>query len=764
MFVFQNGNAMWILVLLFLKSSLIFGIALTINLFLKKRAASIRHFILVLAFISVFLLSFFEALTYKTNFFTLEINKFNVLSNLKYDSETIVDRNFPQIDTKLLPVKSLVRSDKTKLGAKDVEIKSQNRFTVSFQVLICVFWLTGVFLLLLKYIFSTVSVIFFQNKCLQLKDSKIEAFVSYFRNVAKLSHSPELLKSANISVPMTWGILRHKIVFPQVVSSWENQKKKIVVFHELSHIKRNDYLTLMFAKLVCVLFWFNPLCFIAFNQLKKEQEKACDQLVVSLGIKPSLYASVLVKISQAVASSNNVFSPVLSMSKVSNVQNRVVELLSNNKNYIGFNKRVKSLLFLFMVLFVIVLSSVKLHSQEHQVIVDNAVKPYNSLTKSDKIIYGPVIFNPDKSQKPKLEKLKRLLDKDLDVNNLKNQSNAVEFVDRAIMYYLALDKKEQKQFLFKTDKFINKRLNKFLSIPAYFAVNLRWNQLLGKKQDIAQSFELFLGNKKVADILPSGIELCRLAARDYLRRNNKRKGIELLNALLEWKELDNNLSNSSFFNSFFKTVSTLATFYNEKDEFVEKKRVYTILLEKFWENKNKLDKNAYWRSEIGFVLLSTKYGVFLDKALLITKRNYKNTNGLEKISTAEQVAKVLITMGKKKNAVNFLESLGSNEEYLSSLERKQRAVALNEIAWFFHEQKLKSDKAYDFIKKAISINKTPEYLDTYANLLADNKEYEKAINVEKKALQLPIMKYQPTSFKQSFYKCIELWQTQLKNK
>jgi hypothetical protein len=41
------------------------------------------------------------------------------------------------------------------------------------------------------------------------------------------------------------------------------------------------------------LFWFNPLSWIVFRMLKNEQEKACDELVLRAGIKPSAYAASL---------------------------------------------------------------------------------------------------------------------------------------------------------------------------------------------------------------------------------------------------------------------------------------------------------------------------------------------------------------------------------------------------------------------------------------------------------------------------------------
>ena len=53
------------------------------------------------------------------------------------------------------------------------------------------------------------------------------------------------------------------------------------------------------ARLSCALYWFNPLSWFAYRWMKKEQEKACDELVLKAGVKPSTYAVNLLTIKKA---------------------------------------------------------------------------------------------------------------------------------------------------------------------------------------------------------------------------------------------------------------------------------------------------------------------------------------------------------------------------------------------------------------------------------------------------------------------------------
>ena len=57
---------------------------------------------------------------------------------------------------------------------------------------------------------------------------------------------------------------------------------------------------MLLSRLSRALFWFNPLSWLVFRMMKKEQEKACDELVLKAGIKPSTYAENLLSIRDSV--------------------------------------------------------------------------------------------------------------------------------------------------------------------------------------------------------------------------------------------------------------------------------------------------------------------------------------------------------------------------------------------------------------------------------------------------------------------------------
>jgi TonB family protein len=97
---------------------------------------------------------------------------------------------------------------------------------------------------------------------------------------------------------MTAGVLRTSIILPGDCHSWTEARRRIVVLHELAHIARRDLLSQRCARLITAAWWFQPLSWGALSLLRRESERACDELVIASGIRPSDYAAELLNIAQ----------------------------------------------------------------------------------------------------------------------------------------------------------------------------------------------------------------------------------------------------------------------------------------------------------------------------------------------------------------------------------------------------------------------------------------------------------------------------------
>lgn len=108
--------------------------------------------------------------------------------------------------------------------------------------------------------------------------------------------------SGTVSVPLVIGHLKPVILFPvALVNHLDLQQVEAILIHELSHIKRNDYLMNLISTAIDTLLFFNPFVQLFSKQLDIEREHACDDMVVSRTAAPLTYAQALLKIELSAA-------------------------------------------------------------------------------------------------------------------------------------------------------------------------------------------------------------------------------------------------------------------------------------------------------------------------------------------------------------------------------------------------------------------------------------------------------------------------------
>lgn len=107
-----------------------------------------------------------------------------------------------------------------------------------------------------------------------------------------------LLRSAEVAMPLTWGTLRPVVVVPADAGEWSAERRRVVLAHELAHVRRLDCLTQTLAQLACALHWFNPLVWYAARRLRIERENACDDAVLALGTSGADYAGHLLEVAR----------------------------------------------------------------------------------------------------------------------------------------------------------------------------------------------------------------------------------------------------------------------------------------------------------------------------------------------------------------------------------------------------------------------------------------------------------------------------------
>ncbi len=139
-------------------------------------------------------------------------------------------------------------------------------------------------------------------------------------------------------VPMTWGILRPGVILPPQAERWSPQRRRLVLVHEMAHIKRGDCLSQLAAHATCAVHWVNPLAWRAAMRLRTERELACDEVVVRTGARGSEYAKHLLDIAQQAGGGSPAHVVSLPMARPSQLEGRLLALLSPGRRHRDLNR------------------------------------------------------------------------------------------------------------------------------------------------------------------------------------------------------------------------------------------------------------------------------------------------------------------------------------------------------------------------------------------------------------------------------------------
>ena len=132
------------------------------------------------------------------------------------------------------------------------------------------------------------------RRCLPCRDRHTLAQVEEIRVALAITRPLAVVVAPALHTPQVWGWWRPVLMIPPALCIWSTERRRRVLIHELAHIKRNDWLVLMTTRLVCALFWFIPLTWIAARRLQTMAEVACDDQVVAMAGRRLDYAEDLV--------------------------------------------------------------------------------------------------------------------------------------------------------------------------------------------------------------------------------------------------------------------------------------------------------------------------------------------------------------------------------------------------------------------------------------------------------------------------------------
>ena len=137
-----------------------------------------------------------------------------------------------------------------------------------------------------------------------------------------------LLLSQAATTPMTGGLLSRFILLPASAAEWSPERWRVVLTHEMIHVRRRDVLRQLMARCVLALYWFHPLSWLATRLSAIASEEACDQEVLRLGTRPSKYAAHLLAVAGSTSAHRSVLTLSMGQQSRSQLERRIMAILT----------------------------------------------------------------------------------------------------------------------------------------------------------------------------------------------------------------------------------------------------------------------------------------------------------------------------------------------------------------------------------------------------------------------------------------------------
>ena len=202
-------------------------------------------------------------------------------------------------------------------------------------------------------------------------DSRIEELVNSFR----LKRQVQIYINDGIKVPITYGVLRPKIIIQSQVLENDNLLKYIMI-HEMIHIKKFDIVFTHVKNLITCLYWYNPFVLLASRYMEDDLELLCDKLVIQ-------------SVGDTVEHRKEYCLSMLQLIELKEIQEKSVLKLHPTKERMIIMKRWKRgfsgivTLILVVILSITVSVDIKVHGKEQ--VISNITPFQKEIVKGDKV-------------------------------------------------------------------------------------------------------------------------------------------------------------------------------------------------------------------------------------------------------------------------------------------------------------------------------------------------------------------------------------------
>lgn len=158
---------------------------------------------------------------------------------------------------------------------------------------------------------------------------KGNALIDQWLSEQKIYRSIRILVSDKVTTPLTYGIIKPKIVLPKSMDCSDELQMRYILTHELIHIKQFDALWKLVLVIALCCHWFNPMVWVLYVLMNRDLEIACDEKVIKLFGEDMKSSYALSLIEMAERSSK--FTPLYTSFSKNATEERILSIMKFKK-------------------------------------------------------------------------------------------------------------------------------------------------------------------------------------------------------------------------------------------------------------------------------------------------------------------------------------------------------------------------------------------------------------------------------------------------
>lgn len=195
----------------------------------------------------------------------------------------------------------------------------------------------------------------------QLIEGEWFDYVQRTATALSIHRGVKVAESARISAPVVLGYLKPLILVPVgMIAGLSTQQLETIFLHELAHIRRSDYLVNLLQTMIESIFFFNPFVRMLSNEIRREREYCCDDVVVNMHGNSAAYAHALVRLAES-----RVAAPAFALSLTGH-KNQLLARIKRIMERSAKNTPVRSRLLIFVLIFAGALASISWISADRE--------------------------------------------------------------------------------------------------------------------------------------------------------------------------------------------------------------------------------------------------------------------------------------------------------------------------------------------------------------------------------------------------------------